>query len=226
MYNPRYFHVYNRGLDKRKVFLSEVYFERFLLTTMLARLKNAPAANLYFKQQKLGLLPKESEIENRWGPPVVDIIAYCLMPNHFHFLLKELTDQGVAKFMQRLGNAYTKYFNAKELREGRIFTFKYKFVPVENDEQLIHLTKYIHLNPHTSSKTKLPKEKTHEYPWSSMKNYISKKNDLYCQSEEVLSFFSSTKDYINFVYAGIGDSLELYSKEAFIDIEEPEDDTI
>lgn len=213
---PRYFHVFNRGLDKRVIFPNDSYRRRFLLTLKLSRLSKSPyAASL--KRQKAELVPKESEMEKRWGPALVNVLAFCLMPNHFHFLLKEFDQGGAAKFMQRLGNGYTKYYNARREREGRLFTSTYKQVQIETDEQLVHVSRYIHLNPHTSSSTKVSIKKLRSYPWSSLQAYLGAEKNLLCQPAEVLDFFASPEDYWQFVVAGLEDSLERFSHDLFID---------
>lgn len=215
---PRYLHVYNRGLDKRTIFPDDSYYQRFMVTSFLSRLKLSPKPMLYFKREKLGLLPKsDGEAEKAWGPPLVDVLSYCLMPNHFHFLLKEREERGVSKFMQRLGNGYTKYFNARQEREGRLFTAKYKFVQIRGNEQLIHVSRYIHTNPCMSSYTNVSISDLPNYPWSSLQNFLKVINDLYCQPEEVLGFFNGTSGYWDFVSLGMGDSFETFPPEIFID---------
>lgn len=217
---PRYYHVFNRGLDKRVIYPSDSYRERFITTTILSRLSKAPKATVFFKQEKLGAAPPQEDMEKTWGPSFVDILAYVLMPNHFHFLLKELIDAGVAKFMHRLGTAYTKYFNIRQEREGRLFTSTYKQVRVETDEQLIHTNRYIHINPWVSSYTKIDLKDLRKYPWSSLPNYLRSKRDLSCQPEEVLRFFASPRDYWKFISEGIENSLERFPPDLFIDVDE------
>lgn len=217
---PSYFHIFNRGLDKRIIFPSDSYRHRFLQTIILSRLTKAPKVTVFLKQEKLGLTPSEEEMEEKWGPPLVDTLAHVLMPNHFHFVLKELADNGVAKFMQRLGIAYTRYFNIRQEREGALFSATYKQVRIETDEQLVHVSRYVHINPHVSSYTKVSLQDLRKYSWSSLPNYLKAKRDLICQPEEVLQFFSSPRDYWNFISEGLGDSLERFSQELFIDPDE------
>lgn len=214
---PRYLHVFNRGLDRRIIFPDDSYRERFLQAAILSRLSRAPKTTVFLKQQQLGLVPPEWEMEKKWGPPVVDILAYCAMPNHYHFLLKELESGGVPKFMQRLSNGYTKYFNIREEREGRLFTSTYKGVRIEDDEQLIHVSRYIHINPHTSSFTRVPVDQLKSYPWSSLAGYLNGERTLLCQPEEVLGFFGSPSAYWRFVSEGLDDSLDRFPKDLFLD---------
>lgn len=168
---------------------------------------------------KLGLLPDgDKRTEELWGPPLVDILSYCLMPNHFHFLLKERIVGGVTKFTQRLADGYTKYFNIRHEREGRLFTASYKSVRIQGDEQLIQVSRYIHLNPTTSSHMRVPISQLKNFPWSSLSRYLENNADLLCQPEEIAEFFSSPKAYWKFVQRDIGETLE-FPKEVFIDTE-------
>lgn len=134
------------------------------------------------------------------------------MPNHFHFLLKQLTDNGISKFIGQFCNSYTRYFNTKHSRIGHVFQGVFKSVHVESQEQLIHLSRYIHLNPCVSSIVK--KELLFDYPWSSYPNYLKGKSkgksDIF-EIDPVLSSFKSPQDYQQFVlnHADYARELEL-----------------
>jgi putative transposase len=99
----------------------------------------------------------------------IEILAFCLMPNHYHFLIRQRTDHGISQFTGNLQNAYGKYFNLKYERTGPVFQPSFQAVRIETDEQLVHVSRYIHLNPSTSfivSTENLPK-----YEWSSLPGY-------------------------------------------------------
>lgn len=128
---------------------------------------------------------------------IVDILAYCLMPNHFHFLLKQTGDKGVAIFIANFSNAYTKYFNTKAERTGPLLEGVFKAVHIESEEQLIHVSRYIHLNPVASNV--IQKEGLDSYLWSSYLEYIGKSDNAICEKESVMSFFKSQKKYQEFV---------------------------
>ena len=102
---------------------------------------------------------------------IVDIGAYCLMPNHFHILLQQLQDNGISTFVRKLLNSYTRYFNTKNERIGPLFQGQFKAVRVESDEQLLHLTRYIHLNPLVGYVVK----DLRNFEWSSYLDYIKNK---------------------------------------------------
>lgn len=196
--NGYFYHVYNRGSEKRPLFVNDRDRNRFIKTIKYYQLE--------------GPKPKFSNLMKFriWKPDlnkkIVEIICYCLMPNHFHFLLKQVRDGGVTEFISKLSNSYTKYFNTKHNRVGPLFQGEFKAVLVESDEQLLHLSRYIHLNPLVSFITR----DLDLYPWSSYKEYISNIEGL-CNKNEVLGFFKTPKDYQQFVLdqADYGERLEL-----------------
>lgn len=138
-----WYHCYNRGVDKRKVFMDERDCERLL---MLMHLSRYPSAVQIFNIDKLSLAEvlRPSELA---GQEIVDIGAYALMPNHFHFVLKETTEGGIARFMQKVFTGYTMYFNQKYERTGALFAGTYKSKHVEDDRYLKQVISYVHLNP-------------------------------------------------------------------------------
>lgn len=134
---------------------------------------------------------------------LVEIVAYCLMPNHFHFLLKQCMDTGITEFLRKLTNSYGKYLNMKNKRVGPLFQGRFKSVHVETNEQLLHLSRYIHLNPIVSYITK----EIESYPWSSYREYVLNPAGL-CSKSIVLEQFKTSQDYKEFV-----DDQEDYGKE-------------
>jgi putative transposase len=135
-----FYHIYNRGTEKRKIFLGEKDYSRFLVSLFLCNSKNP--VDLKLQGSTLYEL-----LKNERGETIVDICAYCLMPNHFHLLLREKTDGGISKFMQKLQTAYTMYFNKKSERTGALFQGRFKLSIAATDNYLKYLVAYIHLNP-------------------------------------------------------------------------------
>lgn len=123
-----YYHLYNRGVEKRNIFLDDQDYSVFLG---------------YIKQY---LGPHEGS-DPKSLVDDIDLIAFCLMPNHFHFLAKQKTIDGITKFMRAICTNYVMYFNKKYERVGTLFQGKYKGVLLDNDTYLLHLSRYIHLNP-------------------------------------------------------------------------------
>lgn len=135
-----YYHIYNRGTEKRRIFLVEKDYQRFLSSLFICN----GSKPVDLKIQGKTLL---ESLRNDRGETIVDICAYCLMPNHFHLLVHEKIEGGISKFMQKLQIAYTMYFNKKNERSGALFQGKYKLSIAETDNYLKYLIAYIHLNP-------------------------------------------------------------------------------
>jgi putative transposase len=140
-----YYHIYNRGVDKRVIFKSKGDYERFM---MLLYLSNSSES---FRLDEI--LNRQCKIFNEIlfldkGESLVSIGAWCLMTNHFHILLKQEVDKGISKFMKKLGTGYSMFFNIKFQRKGALFggPFKSKLVG-NNDNYMRQLFAYIHLNP-------------------------------------------------------------------------------
>ncbi len=137
-----YYHVYNRGTDKRNIFLSEKDYERFLILLHLGNSQNAVQVRELSQGLTLGKL-FDLPVEKR----IVDIGAYCLMPNHFHLLLREKQERGISLFLQKISTAYTMFFNKKYERTGALFSGTFKAEHADYDQYLKYLFSYIHLNP-------------------------------------------------------------------------------
>jgi putative transposase len=133
-----FYHIYNRGTDKRIIFNDEYDHQRFIKLLYLCNSQK----NIIFRE----VLIEESYVYER-GETIVDIGAYCLMPNHFHLLLHEKVEGGISLFMLKLLTAYSTYFNNKYKRTGGLFEGKFKATHADTDEYLKYLFSYIHLNP-------------------------------------------------------------------------------
>jgi putative transposase len=146
-----YYHVYNRGVNKRKIFKDKQdysVFLSYLKEYLLPRdheklLKIVADTSLSVKEKELA--KKQLRLNN--FSDRVFLIAYCLMPNHFHFLIKQKDAQGMELLMRSLMTRYTMYFNKRHGRIGTLFQSSYKAVLIESDAQLLHVSRYIHLNP-------------------------------------------------------------------------------
>lgn len=130
---------------------------------------------------------------------LVELICFCLMPNHLHLLLSQKKDNGISKFMANLQNSYTRYFNTKHERIGPLMQGQFKAVLIEDDEQLLHVSRYIHLNPYSSF---IVKDLTdlEKYPWSSLPEYLGIVSTSICNKQVILSYFKSVEDYKKFVF--------------------------
>mgnify|MGYP001608292543 CR=1 FL=1 len=136
-----FYHIYNRGTDKRTVFSGKTDHERFLTLLYLCNSKDDVQL---FNQPKTTFAERLS-LER--SDLLVDIGAYCLMPNHFHLLIGEKEENGISRFMQKLTTGYTMFFNKKNERTGALFQGRFKATHAKEDHYLKYLISYIHLNP-------------------------------------------------------------------------------
>ena len=175
-----YYHIYNRGVEKRNIFLDREDYKTFL----------------YFLKRYLTVPPKpteQSQLPPRWKTDIFDkvtLVAYCLMPNHFHFLIKQTTQRVITDFMRALINSYVHYFNKKYERVGSLFQGIYKAVLIEEENYLLHLSRYIHLNPfevEPRSGLNLANELAN-YSYSSYEEYLGKRATKWVHPEEILYF--------------------------------------
>lgn len=193
------YHVINRGVAHQYVFLEDQDY-RHAIEIMFYYQYRKPSLRYSFYKR----LPDKDKVEflkklKKENSPWVDIVAYCLMPNHIHLLVKQLQDNGISHFMRILTDSYARYFNIKGKRAGPLFQGRFKYVRVETDEQLWHLSRYIHLNPYSAYLMK-SKEKIKEYPYSSFSEYITKKGEhCRCQKQIVLDNFKGKFSYESFV---------------------------
>lgn len=143
------YHVFNRSIARQPIFISNSDSQRAIEVIDFYRHKDLPMRFSYYNRlptyQKQKIVKIIAEI-----PPIVEILAFCLMPNHVHFLLKSLTDNGIIQFMSNFQNSYAKFFNMRHKRTGTLFQPMFKAVRIESDYQLTHVSRYIHLNPVTA----------------------------------------------------------------------------
>ena len=187
-------HVYNRGVDKRKIFDDDEDRELFL--TYLDVLNDCDIQSPRLKPELLERMKQSSR-----GKSLVNIIAFCLMSNHYHFLLQENNEGGISKFMQRLGTAYTMYYNQKSERTGSLFQGVYKSRLIDEESHLLKVVDYIHLNPVTHkdgvgekviSKSLL--QELRNYRWSSFADYCGKNTYPRVLNLNALSQYSEIPD--------------------------------
>ncbi|MFC1756548.1 transposase [Patescibacteria group bacterium] len=145
---------------------------------------------------------KNSKADRKPRKLLVEILIFTLMPNHFHLLLKQNVEDGIVKFMQKLGIGYTMYFNQKHKRVGPLFQGKFKAVMLEEHAHLLHLPHYIHANPLKLANYRDPisivkqLKFLEEYGWSSLSDYVGKKNfPSITQREFLLDFFGGKEKY-------------------------------
>lgn len=196
------YHVYNRGVEKRSIFLSDKDYRRFI-HGLFEFNDEAPVLNSgysFVAGDELQLEPSK----NRERKLLVDIMIFTLMSNHFHLLLKQRVKDGVVKFMQKLGTGYTMYFNKKYDRVGGLFQGSFKAVLVNKQAHFLHLPYYIHTNPlelkHYRGRTSIENGEAikflESYRWSSFLDYIGIENFPRVTSRGfLLKFFEGSERY-------------------------------
>ena len=195
--NDQIYHVFNRGIDHRPTFTYKKEFERAMMVLSYYSFTTPPMKlSLFLKLSNENRQKILSDLSQQ-NKKLVEIICFCLMPNHFHFLLKQIEENGISKYMSKLQNSYTRYFNTRNERIGPLFLDQFKAILIQTDEQLIHVSRYIHLNPLTSYVVK-EFEDLKNYPWSSFVEY-SGNLSVICSKELILGHFKNSEDYEQFV---------------------------
>jgi putative transposase len=162
-----YYHIYNRGVNKDKIFLDERDYATFL--SLIKRYLGTEAS----RRQNYQFYP------NYYG--AVELLAYCLMPNHFHLFIYQIETSAMTNFMKSLSVAYCMYFNRRYKRVGPVFQQRYKAVRIIDDSQLLHITRYMHMNP----------EDYRDYEWSSLGYYLSHRSADWLRPKRMLELFNN-----------------------------------
>ena len=195
--NSHYYHIFNRSVAKETIFIdgADLYRGIELLNYYHCTVSPFPYPQFKKRSQKTQRKIIDSLKQKE---KLVEIISFCLMPNHFHLLLKQLVDDGISNFLRKFQDSYAKYLNKRYERVGSVFQNPFKSVLVKNDSQLLHLSRYIHLNPYSSSIVKR-KDQLLNYPWSSLSEYRFEEKAGFCHPEIILDQFIDRKEYLKFV---------------------------
>ena len=197
MVNGEIYHIFNRGINRQETFHSRRDYQRALLTLRFYRLLHPPQRLSCFLQTDSKKRETTLSDAEKNGLSVT-VLAFCLMPNHFHHLLRQETDNGISKFMSDFQNSYTRYFNTRHQRDGAIFLTQFKAVRIEDEDQLLHVSRYIHLNPYSSYVVKTQQQLL-DYPWSSLGEYLDPKHAVISQPQIILASFKNPQEYRQFV---------------------------
>jgi putative transposase len=160
-----HYHIYNRGHNKQSIFLHYKDYQRYL-TRLEEYLEKHP----------------------------VSLLAYCLMPNHIHLLIRQDDEESVERFIHRLHTSYTMYFNRKYERVGSVFQGRFRAKLVETDEYLLHVSRYIHLNPCEILRAHHPDTKLENYPWSSYPQYVGSSEYTVCNTSVIYGYYNGTTE--------------------------------
>lgn len=183
------YHVYNRSVMGTPIFQGKKETEFFLAAAEYYIHKDPPVKfSLYrAKPQAFSPLPTKK---------LITILAYCVMPNHFHFLFRQETDNGIQAHIQKTTSSFAHYYGLKHHVHGHIFEGNFKVVRIESNEQLLHVSRYIHLNPVTAYLVERPED----YIYSSYAAYINRVVlSKFVDTDSILGQFRSRSIYKRFV---------------------------
>jgi putative transposase len=186
-----FYHIYNRGVAKSTIFLDDNDYLHFI-ETLNFYLDDERLMRLSLARQKEDFQVSMQKVPQK---PLTTIHSYCLMPNHFHLLLEEITPGGISTFLRRCLLSYTRYFNTRYGRVGPLFQGVFRFVLIENDPQFLHVTRYIHLNPYVAKIINDPEK----YKWSSYQAYKNAKISRLCNPTLALQLAGSPENYRDFL---------------------------
>lgn len=204
-YENGYYHIYNRGVEKRKIFLDDQDYGVFLsylkeyLTKKDEKKLQESLADADTPWAEKNKILRSLKLNNFFDE--INTIAYCLMPNHFHFFIKQKSSGSIDKFMNSLCTRYTMYFNRKYKRVGPLYQGVYKAVSVHTESQLLHLSRYIHKQSLASKSLQGDAFLKNDQP-SSYSEYLGKRKTEWIFPDEVISYFqqgNSSLSYENFV---------------------------
>jgi putative transposase len=189
------YHLFNRTINNENIFSSTQYISKFLEIVNYYRFYQTFRLSCFLK-----LLPQQQQeiLDSRKNKePLVEIYSYSFMPNHFHFLIKQLKDKGLSYFASNIQNSFAKYYNLINNRNGGLFQNSFNTKIIDSTEEFIHVSRYIHLNPVTSyiiDFEQLKKDIRTSFPC-----YINKKFNTFVSTDMILSHFKTPDRYISFV---------------------------
>jgi len=198
--NNYYYHIFNRGVNKQPIFSNKRDYNRMLNIIRYyqygyrhSKFSTFMKLNINFRNEIWNSIEKSQKF--------IDIVAFCLMPNHFHLLVMQNIDGGISKFLAEIQNSYTKYYNLRYNRTGHLFQGQFKSVLIQSDDQLQHVSRYIHLNPYSSGLVKSLKD-LDKYEWSSLLEYSNNKNTILSTRKHLINpnTFKKCNDYLIFVH--------------------------
>jgi len=194
--NGAYYHIFNRGVDKRDIFVDKKDYERFHLSLILM---NDEKNGLMFqwKNYKAAhprmILDEFLRLSLKERKKMVNVVAYCLNPNHYHLILKQTRSRGIEKFMHRLSTGYTMFFNERYHRNGSLFQGSFKATHIDSNVLLLHLAVYVNCNCeiHGIARAEL-------YDWCSFPDYLKKRRSNILSKNIISDQFKNTQSFKDF----------------------------
>lgn len=182
--NDEYYHIYNRGVDKREIFSSAQDYDRFLISMDLLNDINDGLMiewRDYKKSNPGSSLTDFLKGTFRKSEPLVEILTYCLNPNHYHFILKQVTNKGIERFLHKLGTSHTKYYNKRNKRSGALFQGVFQSIHINSNEYLLYLSVYVNKNDFIHGY-----ENNADWKYSSLHHYLGKRKNSLIKGEEII----------------------------------------
>lgn len=194
------YHIYNRGVQKNDIFLANRDYQRFLDTLFYYLCYDCPYSLFLQLKKEARQNQRESEFLESFEAihkrkvPIADLIAYCLMPNHYHLILEQKVEQGVRELMQKLGSSYSHYFNIIYEKSGSLFQGRFKNVLVKDEKQLLYLSKYVHINPLVANLVKV--DSLFDYRWLSLGEYLKRgTSEIIVKTKILMQFKDGAEGY-------------------------------
>lgn len=217
-FDGEYYHIWNRGIEKRNIFLDEKDYIRFLTTIFVFQgnavfnpfshvVEHIEKIMFVRKKNILTIEPSRFNMDKKFSEftahilnkQIIELIAFILLPNHFHLLVRQIKKRGISSYMSRGGNSYTKYFNIRHKRKGPLFEGTFNSTHIDTQEYLDYLSAYVHKN---ISQSKQWRGKEWLYPWSSFNDYVQGNNwGGLLKLDDLLNHFESNEEYKNFILA-------------------------
>lgn len=189
------YHVFNRSVGKTNIFSSKYHLRKvieiikFYQFPQKLRLSKFKALSKSLKNDYLLALKNET--------PLIRVSAFAFMPNHYHLLVKQICNNGITRFISNFQNSFAKFFNLKYNRHGSLFQNPFRAKRVETEEEFIHISRYIHLNPTTAYLIQFKDLAT--YPWTSFSLYVDKAQNELINTEVLQGMFRLKESYVQFV---------------------------
>jgi putative transposase len=209
-----YYHIYSRGVEKRRIFTNLKDYHRFIALLYIMNQDISFKMDNFLREKKKEL---KDIFEEKREKSLVSILGYCLMPNHFHIILHEHTEGGISKFMGKLLTAYSMYFNTKYERSGPLFTRPFRSEHIATESQYMYIFSYVHLNPISIidkrwkeegiKNKKEAKEFLKKYQFSSYQDFLENN-----RPESAIIDFSLIPEYIKNMKMDFGTHEQLFSE--------------
>ncbi|MFQ5452000.1 MAG: transposase [Candidatus Paceibacterota bacterium] len=192
-----YYHIFNRSVASERIFyqkanltraLELINFYRFPSDISYSHLGNLTAS---VREMRLRQIMKET--------PLVEILAFSLMPTHFHFVIKQQINDGIVTFLKKLQGSYGLYYNIRSGRHGAVFSNRFKAVFIESEEQLVHVVRYVELNPVTGHLIQI--DDLQDCFYTSFTTYMGKHIHPFVSTEVILNYFKTKENYRDFVFS-------------------------